>query len=248
MTHRTSARHSPAVFAAALAAGAFAGGLALHASAAEDFSAEPPDAAFDTAAVKELAEKGSKLSVDERVGLIRRLKRDLSRTLLTVPESAWAGWDDLRSGTQGGLTRLVERGLFEEGLLIPRGSGCYWSFTKRSHSYNEHPQIELQQWRFSSGFYGGAFGLVRRLEAKNVRDVSESSVPSPLAGTLEEARKVGGNSSGETRETAVGDVYAVRAVSSGEFDVLAAFQVIAKDDLGVTIAWRVLKQWDVPPR
>jgi hypothetical protein len=46
----------------------------------------------------------------------------------------------------------------------------------------------------------------------------------------------------------VGDVYAVRAVSSGEFDVLAAFQVIAKDDLGVTIAWRVLKQWDVPPR
>lgn len=247
MTHENRRPTRRAAFVAVLAAAGLAGGVALRASA-EDLAAEPREAAFDTAPVRELAEKASKLTVDEKVGLIRRLKRDLTRTLLAVPDSARAGWTDSESRTDAGFARLLERGLFEEGLLTPRGGGCYWSFTKRSHSYDEHPQLELQQWRFSAGFYGGAAGVVAKLDATDVRTVGESSLPPVLTGDREGVRKAAGEARREEHDAAVGDVYAVRTYSQDEYDVLVAFQVVQKDDLGVTIAWRILRQWDPPKR
>lgn len=43
-----------------------------------------------------------------------------------------------------------------------------------------------------------------------------------------------------------GHVYLVRTMSSDEFDVLAALQVLHVDDEGCTFAWRLLESWPVP--
>jgi hypothetical protein len=40
----------------------------------------------------------------------------------------------------------------------------------------------------------------------------------------------------------LGDSYLVRCVQTGRQDVLAAFQVVAKDESALTIAWKILRQ------
>ena len=46
----------------------------------------------------------------------------------------------------------------------------------------------------------------------------------------------------------LGHCYLLRSVTQSEHDVLAVFSVIQRDDLGVTLAWRVLQTWPVPDR
>lgn len=234
-------------FALAAAAALLAAGASASAQEGRPAGGAPKGSEFDSAAVKELAARAEALPLDDRIALVRRVRQSVAETLLTPDAAAWKGFEDLRGRRDAGLARILEGGLFEEGLLPQRGGGAYWSFTRRSHSYDEHPQIELQQRRFSSGFHGGACGIVATLEARSVRDVTEGDVPVPFAGTPDDVRKAdrGGRWNPEAK---TGQVYVVRTLSEDEFDVLAAFQVVARDDLGLTIAWRILREYDVPRR
>src|SRR6185436_13631471 len=112
--------------------------LALRAAFAEDAS----DGAFDSPAVKELGEKAGALKLDDEIALMKRIQRSLTTRLLTPPEEAWRGFDELRGRSDAGLARILHRGLFA-GMVTPREGGAYWSFTKRSNSYDESPQLEL---------------------------------------------------------------------------------------------------------
>lgn len=229
------------------AAALIVAGAGVGLSLAGEFD-DPPDAAFDTAAVRDLADRASKLTTDEQLGLVRRLRRGLSKTLLTPSDEAWKGYEDLRDRTDAGVTRILQRGLYAEGDLLGRGGGCYFSFTKRSHDYGQHPQVELQRWKFSTGFYGGAGGMVLTVPGSDVRTVSEDTLPAACRADAGTVVSAGRNDRSEADEAAVGKMYAVRAISNDQFDVLAVFQVLAKDDHGVTIAWRVLRTWDPPKR
>lgn len=206
------------------------------------------EGAFDSAEVKELAARSARLSVDDELALAKRIGRSVTAKLLTPAEAAWRKHEALRGRSDAGLARILNRGAFE-GVVSPRGGGAYWSFTKRSNSYDEWPQIELQQWSFMSGFYGSNFGSVVRLSgADSVESVDLAKVPEDLklgVAELDESRR---RARGERPKAEKGGVYVVRAVMWDECDVLAAFEVVDLDAYGATIAWILLKSFDTPIR
>jgi hypothetical protein len=218
--------------------------VAFAASLRASFAADD-EGAFDSPAVKQLAEQADGLKIDDEIALMKRIQRSLDTRLLTPQEEAWRGFEDLRGRTDAGLARILHRGLFE-GMVSPRGGGCYWSFTKRSNNYNDWPQIELQQGKFSSGFYGSNFGYVVRLESAKLLTIREEDVSEELRLPADQMRER--RSGRDNPKAEAGGVYVVRAVMDDECDVLAVFQVVALDSYGATIAWRVLKTYDVPHR
>jgi len=242
-----------------LVAAALLGGAALVRAT---FAQDPADEAFDPPAVKELAARAEALPIDDRLALLQRIRRSFDRDLLVPPEAAWKGFESLRGRTDAGLARILERGLFS-GIVSPREGGAYWSFTKRSNSYNDEPQIELQNGSFSTGFAGADTGFVVRLENVPLLSADESSVPDVLRGAPDDVNAAArgtrrapssggaGGAGGDSRpvrdaKAEAGAVYAVRAVMWDRRDVLAAFQVVTLDARGATIAWRLLRTYDVP--
>jgi hypothetical protein len=223
--------------------GALAATAALNAS----FAGETEDAVFDSPEVQELATRAEALKVDDQIALVQRIRRSLEGKLLTPSADAWKGFEDLRSRSDAGLARILDRGPFE-GLVSPRGGGAYWSFSKRSNSYDQWPQIELQKWSFSTGFYGSNSGIVVRLDARTLAGVSESGLDADLLATAEDVCTKARSGRRDRPKAETGGIYAVRAVMWDECDVLAAFQVVDMDTRGVSIAWRVIRTFDVPKR
>ncbi len=235
----------------ALGPGLLAAGAFWRVATAQDAGED----AFDSAEVKEIAGRVAALKVADEIAVVRRIRKSLDAKLLVVSEDAWKGHEILRGRPDAGMARILERGRFDD-LVTPRGGGAYWSFTKRSNSYDKSPQIELQQGRFSSGFYGGTAGLVVRLGDGDLGAVDPASVPAELtqsaADVLVSRRRTMTReeriADDESRKAEVGRVYGVRAVMEDDCDVLAAFEVVSMDGYGATIAWRVLKVYDVPKR
>lgn len=249
-------------------------GLVVAAAAWRIASAQDAaDEAFDTPEVKELAARADALKLDDELALLNRMRRSFDAKLLAPAESAWKGRENLRGRGDAGLARILERGPFD-GIVTPRGGGAYWSFTKRSNDYGKSPQLELQRGTFSTGFYGTNFGLVVRVADGDLGAVDAAGVPEDLRLEVEALRAKcftygpapkpapgqggrGGGGGGGDREwkndverpkAEVGGVYVVRSVLWDECDVLAAFEVVSMDAYGATIAWRVLKTFDVPKR
>ena len=128
-------------------------------------------------------------------------------------------------------------------IRIGRGGGAYFSFTTRTNDYNKEPDLSLEQWRFLSGFYGGNRGYVIKLGAESIAEVSLDDVPKEF---LAQDPKTLGQ---ETREPAeAGGLYAVRSIRWDESDLLAALQVLERDENGLTFAWKVLKHFEKPVR
>jgi hypothetical protein len=219
------------------------GAAALHAA----FAGNDEDAAFDSPAVKELGARFDELKLDDQVAMVQHVRRSLTAKLLAPPDDAWKGFETLKGRSDAGLARILNRGPFD-GIVTPRGGGAYWSFTKRSNSYDQWPQLELQQWMFSTGFYGSNSGLVVQLETADLLSVSESSLTPDLLAAPEDVYSKARANRRDRPKAEPGAVFAVRAVMWDECDVLAALQVVSKDQYGVTIAWRLLKTLDTPTR
>jgi hypothetical protein len=232
----------------ALVFGLAVGAAALRAASAQDKA----DDAFDSPAVKEIGARMDAMKVDDVVAVVKRARRTLDAKLLTVPESAWRGRENLRGRTDAGVARILQRGLFDD-LVTPRGGGAYWSFTKRSNGYDQAPQIELQQGRFLTGFYGRNSGVVRRMGNGDLGALDAASLSEELLSPPDQLYARERSRTPPDRElndvdhaAAVGGVYVVRALMWGECDVIAAFEVVSMDAYGATIAWRLLKTFDVP--
>jgi len=226
---------------------AVATGAAL-AAAVTGFALAGDDAElFDTPAVKELTARIEALTLDEQLALAPRASAIVLRRLTAVPEAAWSGFSDLRGRTDAGVTRLAEQSVLR-GVGI-HFEGCYWSFTTRSHDWNRQPHLTFGSGGFDTRGAGGDFGLIAKLDAKDLRSVAETSVPDALRASANEAFAASRRDRSRAGENpAVGDVYALRGVHWDECDVLAAIQVIAKDGYGVTIAWRIVRQYETPVR
>jgi hypothetical protein len=159
-----------------------------------------------------------------------------------------------------GTARVLRRELAEfawSNALGVRGGGAYFSFATKSHSYDDHPDLSLQEQQFSSGFYGGCVGLVMALG-----DVPLASLGAQPPATLraeqhaawnhmwqasgepgvepawrERADKLGLASHEQARK---GRTYLLRRTGQDEHDLLVAFRSLASDEHGHTIAYRVL--------
>ena len=117
---------------------------------------DPPTTPEDRARANRLADL-----FNEAVQLQRHLRREaLSPNPQLVEEQA-----EFLAQPDTGIVRLRDRnatgpGSRFEQLTGVRGGGCYYSFATGYHSYDAHPDIELQAGNFSSGFYGNTIGLV----------------------------------------------------------------------------------------
>lgn len=161
--------------------------------------------------------------------------------------------------------KILPRGIFdsENNALSLRGGGAYYSFTKKSHNYNEIPQIELQSNNFVVGFYGANYGLIADLGNVPLSSVDENrgeiiQLLDYRVKTLEpEARaefrslnkglKIGDLTYKKQLPAVPGNTYILRAISFDEADTFVAFQIYRKDEDGsLIIFWKKLKEFEKP--
>ncbi len=178
----------------------------------------------------------------------RRIRPVFTEKLLVPQSPIPAPYEYFLDASDTGMNRILERGLFE-GLLVPRGGGAYFSFSSGTNDYNQSPDIELQNGKFSSGFYGGNFGVVKLVPERSVVDFTLKEVSADLRDASPKKLYHDVRASRVERpEARAGSLYVVRSVLWDESDLLAAFEVVEKDEYGATIVWRILKTFDVPTR
>ena len=102
------------------------------------------------------------LSAEELVERVHKVNDATKALAFSVPEEVSKAYFD-RLGTVSdepfryGVTRLLKRYEFP-GIWSPSGAGAYYSFSEKSHDYDDDPDIEFDQIWFSSGFSGGDKG------------------------------------------------------------------------------------------
>lgn len=157
---------------------------------------------------------------------------------------------------------LLPREKYDKEFFMVRGGGAYYSFIKESHSYNDIPQISLEQNQLLVGFYGASYGFLTdlgsidlaKIDAKHKSVVFLANYRPPLdepRARIEQTRARGfefESISYKNRLPAiVGNSYVLRAVSYDEADTLVAFKIHRKDtDGSLIIFWRLLENFEKP--
>jgi len=168
-----------------------------------------------------------------------------------------------------GLARILQRGRFD-GLDKPRGGGAYYSFATRSHSYDDEPDLGLEQGYLKTSFYGGTTGAIVDIGVCDIATLDETLASRPK--TMTEAQEpvwrlltkdvktsktdfdgafhaqANALDVGRHVKAVVGNTYLVRSIMPGEHDHLAAFTILDEDADGLTFVWRILNAWIVPKR
>jgi hypothetical protein len=162
-----------------------------------------------------------------------------------------------------GVFRILPREKYDKGLLFVRGGGAYYSFTKKSHSYNETPQISLEQNNLSVGFAGADYGFIANLGEMKLAELNENikevefalnySIPKLEPDVRDEKRKFDDHKTDEgillkrRFPATVGHTFILRAITFDEADVLVAFNIHRKDtDGSLIIFWKLIKEFEKP--
>jgi RNA polymerase sigma-70 factor (ECF subfamily) len=190
----------------------------------------------------------------------------LRERLLTPDRAIVEARRDLAALTDVRFARLWQRyalGGDMNNAVGLSGAGAYLSFATGVQDDIES-DLSFEQ-RFNSG--GGGSGAVVLLEGVRLANLASDASPCPplvdaeswntlWAESKMDARSIPtafhnrmsrvGQIAYATSIPVVGGTYLVRSLRLGEHDLLGAFEVVARDQKSVTIAWRVLKRWDVP--
>jgi RNA polymerase sigma-70 factor (ECF subfamily) len=165
-------------------------------------------------------------------------------------------------GPDAGTVRLLRRELAEfawSTALGVRGGGAYYSFATRSHAYDDHPDVALDNDQFASGFHGGVVGLVlplgdtplaalgdrppttlatERLAAWDHMWRATPARPEDAAAFRQRAEQL---AIADREPARPGHTYLLRRTGQNEHDVLVAFRSLGHDEHGHTLAFRVLR-------
>jgi hypothetical protein len=194
------------------------------------------------------------LPLEQRLLVAMEVGKKASADLFKVDRALERKYAKVLEGKENaGINRILERQIFGAsglGAIVPlRGGGVYFSFTTRSNDYDAQPDIELQNGRFSSGFAGGDFGLVRVFDGTPLEEFTLDSVPPVISEPdVKKLHALARRSRGDRPMVAVGKTYIVRSIRYRRADTLAVLRVVSKDDFGVTFVWKVLKRFPVPSR
>lgn len=170
----------------------------------------------------------------------------------------------------GEVFKIFPRGTFTDSEIADknsplglRGGGAFYSFTKRSHSYNKIPQINLDQGYIrASGFAGANYGFLLDLGSLPLNQVSTDLealqflldyVPPKLISEIREEQKksykyeADGLIFERRLRAEVGHTFLLRAINFGEADTCVALQILSKNaDESLNIVWKRLKDFEVP--
>lgn len=163
------------------------------------------------------------------------------------------------------LTKEMAAYKDEEYPLGIRESGAFYSFTAKSHSYNQIPELGLSKGGLSAGgFAGFNYGLMKDLGNVTIESVSVD-LPEVLFLATYKPRNLEPDIRAEQRKRSdykangysykahlqytVGNTYVLRAISYDKADTLVAFNIFQKlDDGSLEIVWKELKSFPVPRR
>jgi hypothetical protein len=142
-----------------------------------------------------------------------------------------------------------------------RGGGAYFSFHYRSHQYGFGSDVSYEQGRLKVGFAGADYGMLTDLGNTPLEPISAEDTrvgfllnykaPRKLSDARLEAKKFG--MSGFTVDgvpyrsrvdAVVNHTYLLRSINYRTSDVLVAFRIVSGGaDGGITIAWKILKEY-----
>lgn len=158
--------------------------------------------------------------------------------------------------------RLLPREKYDKEVFKIRGGGAYYSFTKQSHSYDDIPQISLEQNFLQVGFYGASYGLMTDLGEIPLSKINDSTgavgflIKYAPPEKLSEARieQIRARSFEFEKQSyknrfpvKVGNTYLLRAISYNEADTLVALKIFRKDfDDSLIIFWKPIKDFEKP--
>jgi hypothetical protein len=180
------------------------------------------------------------------------------RELLAPPQGAVAQHAAFLAQPDTGLVRLLPREKFD-GKLAVRGGGAYYSFAHLVHEYNYGSDIGLEKERFGVPSAGAGYGFLFDLGDTALEEVTTETGPVKFLASFTppaaepEARKIqlrfhDGYQDGwfvyrRFVPAVAGHTYVVRAVDYNRSDVLVVFRVLSKDEDGVVLLWKMLKQF-----
>jgi hypothetical protein len=171
---------------------------------------------------------------------------------------------DIESAAKQGLHvfKLLPRGMYdyENNPYGLRGGGAYYSFVKRSHSYNMTPQIQLgKSGDLSTGFSGADYGFIYDLgnvelstvdtKLPEVKFLDEYRPPLYEPQIRKEQRKaIDGTEGYQSRlSPSAGHTYILRNISFRDADSLVALRVERiNEDGSAIIFWKSIKNFEVP--
>lgn len=159
------------------------------------------------------------------------------------------------------VIRILPREKYDRKLTI-QGGGSYYSFTKKSHNYQDTAQIGLEQNNLKVGFAGADYGFIADLGETSLIDISKETLeanflsnykpPTNIDEIRIEQRKAHGYKTDavtykENLPAVVGHAYVLRAITFGRADVLVALKIHRQDtDGSLIIFWKFIEQFETP--
>ncbi|HVF48056.1 MAG TPA: hypothetical protein VNA17_10855 [Pyrinomonadaceae bacterium] len=148
-------------------------------------------------------------------------------------------------------------------VLTTNGGGAYYSFFRGTHEYGQGSDLSLEQGKFSVGFAGADYGLLRDLGEVNVLSLEKDSggigvlmryvPPTDEPSIRAEYQKLGrdyeidGFVFKSRVPAVVGHSFVLRSISLDRSDVLIAFSVLRKDEDGsLILLWRPIETFPKP--
>jgi hypothetical protein len=212
-------------------------------------------------------------------GFIASLRAIAGERLFEVPGAlrerylATLGPDDTSLAPSTGFARILQRG--EWDALVPETDfGAYYSFVRRSNSWDDVPELGLEQDLLWSGLSGHSIGLIVDLGIVPFAElgaVMGGAEPAHITEATREALaflhlvqlaprdpETGRYVSPEDQEriqafeldrgtsALVGHTYAMRSAVRGSHDHLVVFTLIGEDESGYSLAWRIVQTWPAP--
>ena len=195
----------------------------------------------------------------ERLNALKQEAGNLEQTIISPAK------EDISAAAKENVNvfRILPRETYDKDFFSVRGGGAYYSFSRKSHSYNDTPQLGLEQNNLGVGFYGASYGFITNLGDISLSEVSlqtpgvtflanyQAPREEPLA--RQEYYKIGygleiDGTTYKTRVPAtVGKTYVLRAVSFDEADTLVAFRIYRKDtDGSLIVFWKLLQNFEKP--
>lgn len=157
--------------------------------------------------------------------------------------------------------RIMPRERYDHKFTV-QGGGSYYSFTTKSHDYQNIAQIGLEQNNLKVGFAGADYGFIADLGKTPLTEITKETAevnfllnykpPTNEPEVRIEQRKTWNYEANsfvfKSRITAiVGHSYVLRTISFDRADILVAFKIHRKDtDGSLIIFWKLLEQFEKP--
>jgi RNA polymerase sigma-70 factor (ECF subfamily) len=165
--------------------------------------------------------------------------------------------------SDAGVFRLLETDHGATELIAERGGGAYYSLARRSHSYDQEPDVNLAGQELDSGFYGGTCAAIVDLGAVTLAEVPgalERLDPALVGLFHSDPETAGADFVKQFRARASelevddrararpGHSYLLRSHLWGEHDLLAAIELLECSPQGALCAYQILASWPVEAR